>query len=85
MLTYYSIIKIHHLKRGEGKRLKNCVLKDFLKKSKKNRKKGLTKAKVCGRIVKLSAGAGSEWSLKIEQQERSTKHCKCNTDLVRVY
>ena len=33
--------------------------------------------KRCGIIVKLSARAGSAWSLKIEQQEISAKHCKC--------
>ena len=52
-------MKLHHLKAGGREKAKNRILKDFLKKSKKNRKKGLTKAKVCGRIVKLSARRGA--------------------------
>ena len=39
----------------------------------------LTSARDCDKILKLSARAGGEkrnWSLKIEQQERSTKHIK---------
>ena len=57
------------------------IPKKFLKKV---LKKVLTKVEVCDKIVKLSAERVAR-SLKIEQQERSTKHCKCNTDLVRVY
>ena len=49
--------------------------KKSAKKVEKLLKKYLTKENGCDIIVKLSARAGSEeWSLKIEQQERSTKH-----------
>ena len=43
----------------------------------KTSKKVLTMKKRYGIIVKLSARAGGAWSLKIEQQEISAKHCKC--------
>ena len=47
-------------------------------------KKYLTKGRRCGIIVKLSARADGKWSLKIEQQEISTKHCEVrNTNLVK--
>ena len=36
----------------------------------------MTRGKRCGRIVKLSAREWAARSLKIEQQERSTKHKK---------
>ena len=53
------------------------------KNSKEILKKVLTKGKRCGIIVKLSA-RNSERSLKIEQQERSTKHSMCErTNLVK--
>ena len=46
-------------------------------------KKVLTRRERCGIIVKLSA-RNSERSLKIEQQERSTKHSMCErTNLVK--
>ena len=50
--------------------------KDLEKKFKKVLKKVLTRRNDCGIIVKLSARNG-ERSLKIEQQERSTKHSMC--------
>ena len=53
------------------------ILKEILKKY-------LTSREHCGIIVKLSAIVGSERSLKIEQQEISTKHCEVrNTNLVK--
>ena len=64
---------------------KDITEKNKLKKGEIFSKKVLTKGEVCDRIVKLSADRWAARSLKIEQQERSTKHCKCNTDLVRVY
>ena len=37
---------------------------------------------MCAIIVKLSARGGGNWSLKIEQQERSTKHIsKCEIQI----
>ena len=64
---------------------KYCILHNFLEKFfKKLSKKVLTRQKRCGIIVKLSARSGRERSLKIEQQERSTKHCEVRkTDLVK--
>ena len=44
-------------------------------------KKVLTRVERCDIIVKLSAGAGSDRSLKIEQQEISTKQ-KASANLV---
>ena len=63
--------------------------KDLEKNFKKSLKKVLTREKRCGIIVKLSPKRETEdkRSLKIEQQERSTKHSIVrNTNLVkRVY
>ena len=59
--------------------------KDLEKNFKKSLKKVLTREKRCGIIVKLSPKRETEdkRSLKIEQQERSTKHSMCErTDLV---
>ena len=54
-----------------------------LKNFKKLSKKVLTREKWCDIIVKLSRRAAAKRSLKIEQQERSTKHSMCErTDLV---
>ena len=52
-----------------------------VKNLKKLCKKVLTRYKRCDIIVKLSAGAGSDRSLKIEQQEISTKQ-KASANLV---
>ena len=62
-------------------------MKNFFKKL---FKKVLTKGKRCGIIVKLSARetlrGTAKRSLKIEQQERSTKHRMCErTNLVKSY
>ena len=63
------------------------TLKNFFKKFQKTLKKVLTKCRGCGIIVKLSARKriSEERSLKIEQQERSTKHCEVRKilDLVK--
>ncbi len=57
------------------------------KKIKKNEKKVLTTEKCCGILRKLSRRAAAKRSLKIEQQEISTKQKQVrNTNLVdRVY
>ena len=47
-----------------------------VKKIEKTSKKVLTKGNGCDIIVKLSAKRAAR-SLKIEQQEISAKHCKC--------
>ena len=57
-------------------RLKISHPKESRKKFKKSLKKVLTKGNGCGIIVKLSERRTAKWSLKIEQQEISTKHCK---------
>ena len=51
-------MKIHR-KKAVKKTIKH-IKKDFFKKSKKNRKKLLTRGSRCDRIVKLSAGAGGK-------------------------
>ena len=48
----------------------------FSKKDKKTFQKVLTRGGCCDIIVKLSAKRAAR-SLKIEQQEISAKHCKC--------
>ena len=58
--------------------------KEKAKKNKKTEKKVLTRENRCGIILRLSQKKAARWSLKIEQQEISTKrNCKCeNTNLV---
>ena len=69
------------IRKGSGLEGLARVVKNFFKKL---LKKVLTKVSECGIIVKLSGKSGERRSLKIEQQEISTKHCKCEIlDLVK--
>ena len=76
------MVKYASCPRGQGERYHGNGLKKPRKKFEEIFKKVLTKGKRCDIIVKLSA-RNSKRSLKIEQQERSTKHSMCErTDLV---
>ena len=72
---------VEYASREKRRHTVQTKLENFLKEI---LKKYLTSWECCGIIVKLSAIVGSERSLKIEQQEISTKHCEVrNTNLVK--